>query len=72
MVGRLLYLGHLKAAFNVLGAGSFDKWLAERFAVGVGDQALAPGVRITIRRTWASSYYGMGAGPGEMSLTFSI
>ena len=36
-------LEHLKAAFNLLGAGSFDKWLAERFAVGVGDQALAPG-----------------------------
>ena len=43
--GRALaILGHLKAAFNLLGAGSFDKSLAERFAVGVGDQVLAPGV----------------------------
>ena len=34
---------HLKEAFDLLGAGSFDKWRAGRFAVGVGDQALAPG-----------------------------
>ena len=34
---------HLEAAFDLLGAGSFDKWLAERFSVSVGDQALAPG-----------------------------
>ncbi len=34
---------HLKEAFERLGAGSFDHWRSERFAVAVGDQALAPG-----------------------------
>ena len=71
--GRALaILEHLKAAFNLLGAGTFDNWLAERFSVGAGDQALAPGVRLTIHRTWASSYSGMGTGPGELSLTSSV
>ena len=38
--GRALaILGHRKAGFDLFGAGSFDKWLAQRFVVGVGDQA---------------------------------
>ncbi len=34
---------HLTEAFERLGAGSFHHWRSERFAVAVGDQALAPG-----------------------------
>ena len=36
-------VAHLEKAFDRLGAGTFAEWRRHRFAVAVGDQAMAPG-----------------------------